>query len=671
MGSPSLRAVLRRNLGLIDEGGHGASSSEFDHQYIGFDMMLLSYLLVLLVIMAAAFERWKLPASSGAILVGAVIGGWFRHARVHESDMLMHASFITFDEELFLYMLLPPIIFEAGFSLPKKYFFGNIGSILLFAVVGTLASTFVIGQTIYAVGGAGAFASDDGRQDALDFTTPLDSYLFGALISATDPVATLSIMGAVNADPVIYILVFGESVLNDAVAIVLVRILQSMGEVGFEEPSAYVTGIGAFFGVSVGSLLVGFVVSAASALLLKRFDLTHHPSYELSLMLLIGYSAYTTAEAAGCSGILALFTTGVLTGHYHLHSLSSTARESTGVALKAAAHLAETAVFAYMGVDIFSYTGAGVDAFFKAHFIANDTSASSPTAAAEPQQPPAAAAGDAGSSSASPSVNFEYDWEALPNESMPRVALFVFFALVIVLFARVIVVLPLCLLANRCRGATRQLSSRMMAMMVFSGLRGAIAFALAHNIESEHQGSIAAATTTIVMFTTFVLGGATRRVLKCLHMEASPSAVEGLSSDTDSEALEHAQRWTSEPADDGEGGSHFEPAGGGDGSNRRRSRKNGGRPEKLQLTRDSSTPSRFFSLWTRLDAQVLVPLFGGPSPANDAPIRAAEPAAPMNDAMSREQDQPAAALQPEPSSTGMEMMDVNLSGDEQRRRDSL
>ena len=102
------------------------SPEEYAHQYIAFDMMLLSYLLMLLVVMAALFEKHHLPASSGAIIIGAIIGAFFRLARVRDSDMLMHASFITFDEELFLYMLLPPIIFEAGFSLSKRHFFGNV-----------------------------------------------------------------------------------------------------------------------------------------------------------------------------------------------------------------------------------------------------------------------------------------------------------------------------------------------------------------------------------------------------------------------------------------------------------------------------------------------------------------------------------------------------------------
>ena len=169
--------------------------------------MLITYVLILLVVAACAAERLKLPASSAAIIIGAVFGVVFRLAEAHKSDRLQNKALITFDEELFLYVLLPPIIFEAGFSLSRRIFFRNLATILLFAVVGTLLTTFVIGQSLYLVGSLGAFASPSGAVDALDFTTPLDSYLFGALISATDPVATLSIMGAVNADPLVYNLI--------------------------------------------------------------------------------------------------------------------------------------------------------------------------------------------------------------------------------------------------------------------------------------------------------------------------------------------------------------------------------------------------------------------------------------------------------------------------------
>ena len=104
-----------------------------------------------------------------------------------------------------------------------------------------------------------------------------------------------------------------------------------MGRDGFERPSSYLLGVLQFFAVSIGSIGIGALISALSALLLRRIDMRGHASFELAFVLLIGYCAYSTAEAWRCSGILSLFTTGVLIGHYHIHSLSQVARESAGV----------------------------------------------------------------------------------------------------------------------------------------------------------------------------------------------------------------------------------------------------------------------------------------------------------------------------------------------------
>ena len=284
-----------------------------EHVAIGIDVAVLSYVLIALVVTAVWADRKKLPASAVAIVVGVVIGTVLRLSGAELSPH-HNESFSSFDEELFLYVLLPPIIFEAGFSLSKRLFFGNLGTIILFAIVGTLGTTFDVGQTVYAVGSTGVFRSADGVSDVLNFSGPLDSYLFGALISATDPVATLSIMSRVNADPVVYTLIFGESVLNDAVAIVLVRIIESMGPEGFSRPSSYLFGMLQFFVVALGSIAIGAAVSFASAYLLKKCEMRHHASFELAFVLLIGYCSYSTAEATGCSGILALFFTGVLIG---------------------------------------------------------------------------------------------------------------------------------------------------------------------------------------------------------------------------------------------------------------------------------------------------------------------------------------------------------------------
>ena len=100
-----------------------------------------------------------------------------------------------------------------------------------FAVLGTLVSTFTVGLGLYGLAKAGIITGIDDHD-------PLQALLFGALISAVDPVATLSIMGRadLNCEPLLYSLVFGESVLNDAVSIVLFKTFASLASqtsVGF------------------------------------------------------------------------------------------------------------------------------------------------------------------------------------------------------------------------------------------------------------------------------------------------------------------------------------------------------------------------------------------------------------------------------------------------------
>ena len=192
-----------------------AAEMEEEHEVIGVDLMFVSYALVLLILLAIAAEQRHVPSSVAAISAGAVLGGVLRLTGADRDRDLLLRSVIFFDEELFVYVLLPPIIFEAGFSTSRHHFFSNLFTILLYAVVGTIATAILIALACQLAGQAGWFRVGD--EDALDFSSPKDACLFGALISATDPVATLSIMGAYSVDPLMYTVVAGESVLNDAV----------------------------------------------------------------------------------------------------------------------------------------------------------------------------------------------------------------------------------------------------------------------------------------------------------------------------------------------------------------------------------------------------------------------------------------------------------------------
>ena len=83
----------------------------------------------------------------------------------------------------------------------------------------------------------------------------------------------------------LYAIVFGESILNDAVAIVLVDIIESLGNAGFAHPMHFQMGVGWFALISLGSLLTALLLSAASALVLKRAHhaLAKHASFEVGL----------------------------------------------------------------------------------------------------------------------------------------------------------------------------------------------------------------------------------------------------------------------------------------------------------------------------------------------------------------------------------------------------
>ena len=152
--------------------------------------------------------------------------------------------------------------------------------------------------------------------NGIDSESPQEALLFGALISAVDPVATLSIMGNadLNCDPLLYSVVFGESVLNDAIAIVLFKTFHkyynpdgpNLSEA--EIPAA----LAAFIVVSLLSILVGVVLGLAASFMYKHTNMAEYPNLETSLLFSFCYLCYSTAEAMELSGIMALFFQGIV-----------------------------------------------------------------------------------------------------------------------------------------------------------------------------------------------------------------------------------------------------------------------------------------------------------------------------------------------------------------------
>lgn len=148
-----------------------------------------------------------MPESCLLITVGLLVGGLIELAGEKVPPVL--------DSQLFFLCLLPPIILDAGYFLPIRPFMENLGTILMFAVVGTLWNSFFVGGLLYAV-----CQIQQGDAAGLSQLDLLSCLLFGSIISAVDPVAVLAVFEEIHINELLHIIVFGESLLNDAVTVV-------------------------------------------------------------------------------------------------------------------------------------------------------------------------------------------------------------------------------------------------------------------------------------------------------------------------------------------------------------------------------------------------------------------------------------------------------------------
>lgn len=239
--------------------------------------------------------RW-LPEAASCMLVGMIValGGVLGAYDIEN---------IGFDEEIFMYLLLPPIIFEAALSVNKREFRRRRGAIMVFAVFGTLLSSFVTGAATY-------YSAQYFGNTRLSI---LDSLVFGSLISSIDPVAILSVLTSLKMSETdtIYILVFGESLLNDGIAITLFKSLvqqyENMEGVTVDD---ILGSIADFLIIAFGSFAIGLICGIACLCYFHLNSSILHPVMEVASFFLWAVVPYWMSESFGWSGIVAIVVMG-------------------------------------------------------------------------------------------------------------------------------------------------------------------------------------------------------------------------------------------------------------------------------------------------------------------------------------------------------------------------
>ncbi|XP_010011092.1 PREDICTED: sodium/hydrogen exchanger 5, partial [Nestor notabilis] len=248
------------------------------------------------------------------------------------------------EPNMFFLFLLPPIVLDSGYFMPSRLFFDNIGAILTYAVVGTLWNSFTTGTALWGLHRAGLM--DPGVEAGL-----MDFLLFGSLISAVDPVAVLAVFEEVHVNETLFIIVFGESLLNDAVTVVLYKVFNSFVELGAAHVHAtdYVKGIASFFLVSLGGMAVGLLFAFLLALI-TRFT-KRVRIIEPLFVFLLAYVAYLAAEMVSLSSILAVTFCGICCKKYVEANISQKSRTTVKYTMKTLASSSETIIFMFLGIS--------------------------------------------------------------------------------------------------------------------------------------------------------------------------------------------------------------------------------------------------------------------------------------------------------------------------------
>jgi len=245
------------------------------------------------------------PEAAICILVGTVCGliGQLMY-QVLPGDFKL--SDLSFDDEFFLGILLPPIIFEAALSVSKFEFKRRRGAIFMFSVFGTVISTFSSGLMVHYL-----------SKVSNSYTIPmLDSLVFGALISSIDPVAILSVLTSLNLDQkdTIFILIFGESLLNDGIAITVFQTLVDRfdgktndGSTSLDE---VLDALATFLIAMFGSITVGLLCGIGAWFYFSILENHLPPVMEVGSFFLWALIPYYICDGVGWSGIVSIVAVG-------------------------------------------------------------------------------------------------------------------------------------------------------------------------------------------------------------------------------------------------------------------------------------------------------------------------------------------------------------------------
>ncbi|KAM4560462.1 sodium/hydrogen exchanger 2-like isoform 2-T2 [Odontesthes bonariensis] len=273
-----------------------------------------------------------IPESCLLIAIGLIVGA-IMHSVKEEPPAVL-------DSNVFFLYMLPPIILDSGYFIPTRQFFENIGTVLWYAVVGTLWNSIGIGLSLFAICQFEVFGVQDINLQ--------ENLLFASIISAVDPVAALNVFDDIGVNEQIYIVIFGEGLFNDAVTMVLYSMLAFVADMPVVESTDVFLGVARFFVVGVGGILFGLLFGFVAAFT-SRFT-SRVREIEPLFVFMYSYLAYLVAELFAISSVLAIITCAITMKYYVEENVSQRSCTTVRHVVKMLATISETLIFFFLGV---------------------------------------------------------------------------------------------------------------------------------------------------------------------------------------------------------------------------------------------------------------------------------------------------------------------------------
>ena len=290
---------------------------------------------VALLLIAAAVrgttKKGSFPFSVALTLAGMALT-WLA---THFEPAAALVSGFTVTPQVILYVFLPTLVFESSFNLDARLLRDNLTATLTLAAPGLILSTAIIGAMVHAA-----------------TAIPLaEALLLGAILSATDPVAVIALFKQLGVSRRLMILVEGESLLNDATAIVLARILVGVVAAGGFSLSGAASGAADFVLVFAGGVVVGWVMAILAAWALSAVE--SDPFIETTITVTLAYGAFLAAEELfHVSGVMASMAAGLVLGGRRRVTISAVVRDRLEHLWEYLAFVANALIFLLVGLHV-------------------------------------------------------------------------------------------------------------------------------------------------------------------------------------------------------------------------------------------------------------------------------------------------------------------------------